>query len=660
MLLDEGSGAVPIHLDAVLVRQCRYTLEQIFSPGGHEKAELDEVLLDPSRPENLQIGGGRRRGIPVGVWDSSRSKDQSADRLVYFSVADLRSELALHHVPEGIFLVMDVKGPGQDLCADRGFDNAELSARRIPRDKDARLYASESEGISVLRTRHPCFCQGPSLSSQQYHRREARERRQSPQPKSTFEGGVRFSGSYLPPVNAISGRSGTNLDQGRLVPLSNYQGDRATPNHPNEDAPGQKRAVGDEAVRSRSVGQLVATSVAVVAFVVSAGASAAPGMTPPSNDPFYRYTGKTPLAHIPAGTPLRQRSVTLGLDTTQTPLPAEQILYRTTDATGRAVASVTTVLLPATGTVAPRVVAYLSFYDALASKCDPSYTLRGGDPGAANKNLTDIEQVLVHALHAQGYIVTVPDFEDETLDYVAGTESGMSTLDGIKATLKTLKLDSSTPVGLVGYSGGSIAADWASELQPRYAPHVNLIGTAMGGIPVNLAHNLRYIDGSPSWSDVIPAAFIGISRSFHLDLTPYLSTWGRQVVATESKQCIGEMQGEFPNLTIKRLMKPQYADVIHVGVFRRIIDKLTMGTAPGHPIEPMLMVWGNSDGTGDGVMVAADEAKLAAEYCHQGAAVLSEEFKGLDHTEAAVAFFAQAFPWLASRFLGVPAPSNCA
>jgi hypothetical protein len=383
-------------------------------------------------------------------------------------------------------------------------------------------------------------------------------------------------------------------------------------------------------------------------------------LTPPSSDSFYRYAGTTPLAKIAPGTPLRTRSVTLGVDTNQTPLPAEQILYRTTDATGHAVASVTTVLLPATGTVAPRMVAYLSFYDALASQCDPSYTLRGGDPGSANEELTDVEQGLVRTLHAQGYIVTVPDFEDESLDYVAGTESGMSTLDGIKATQNVLKLAPATPVGLVGYSGGSIAADWASELQSRYAPRLQLVGTAMGGIPANLAHNLHYVDGSDSWSDVIPAAMIGISRAFHLDLTPYLSAWGRNVVATESHQCIGDFSGEFPNLTVKRLMKPQYADIVNVPVFKKILDKLVMGSAPGHPSDPQLMVWGNSDGTGDGVMVAADEKALAAQYCGQGVPVWSEQLQGLDHTSAAAGFFGQAFPWLASRFVGAPAPSNCA
>jgi hypothetical protein len=413
-------------------------------------------------------------------------------------------------------------------------------------------------------------------------------------------------------------------------------------------------------VYTRFVGHALAAAAVVISSLGSAGASAATGVTPPSYDPFYRYTGTTPLARIAPGTPLRTRSVTLGVDTNQTPLPAEQILYRTTDATGQAVASVTTVLLPATGMVAPKMVAYLSFYDALASTCDPSYTLRGGDPGAANKQIADLEQGIVHTLHTDGYIVTVPDFEDENLDYVAGTESGMSTLDGIKATLKTLQLGSATPVGLMGYSGGSIAADWASELAPSYAPQVNLVGVAEGGIPVDLAHNVRYIDGSPSWSDVIPAALIGISRGFHIDLTPYLSDFGRQVVATESHQCIGEFQGEYPNLTVKELMKPQFADLLHVPVFQRILDELIMGTVPGHPTGPLLMVAGNSDGTGDGVMVAKDQQQLAYEYCQQGVAVQFEELQGLDHTDAGVAFLGQAFPWLASRFDGTPPVSNCA
>jgi hypothetical protein len=270
-----------------------------------------------------------------------------------------------------------------------------------------------------------------------------------------------------------------------------------------------------------------------------------------------------------------------------------------------------------------------------------------------------VERATVASLAAAGYVVTVPDFENERLDYVAGPESGRSALDGITATERALKLGRGTPVGLMGYSGGSIAADWASELQPRHAPHLNLVGTAMGGVPVDLRHNLPYVDGTPSWSDVIPAAMIGISRGNHLDLRPYLSRWGRKVVRTESHQCIGEFSGEFPNLTVKHLVKPRYADLLHVPVFRRLMKRLVMGSAPGHPSAPMLVVAGNSDGTGDGVMVAADEAHLAKEYCGQGVRVSYVELRGVDHTNAGAAFVPQAEAWLASRFAGLPAPSTC-
>jgi hypothetical protein len=419
----------------------------------------------------------------------------------------------------------------------------------------------------------------------------------------------------------------------------------------------------------RSLAILAASACLASAFTLATGVAAAKpsvswpslasGLMTPSRDPFYRYDGTTPLSRIPHGTALKERLVTLGLVTAGTPLPAEQILYRTTDAVGKPALSVTTVVLPLTGTVAPKVAAYLSFYDALTSLCDPSYTQRGANPGTLNESTAAIEQGLVEGLRAAGDIVTVPDFEDERLDYVAGTESGMSTLDGITATLSVLKLGDSTPVGLMGYSGGSIAADWAAELAPRYAPHMNIVGTAMGGIPVDLAHNLRYINGSPSWSDVMPASMIGITRSFHIDFSKYLSPYGKKIVAAESHECIGQFDGAYPNLKITQLLKPRYADVFGVPIFRETLNKLIMGSAPGHPTEPFLMVAGNVDGTGDGVMVEKDEQQLAYEYCHQGVPVDFEQLMKLNHDAAGAAFFPQGIAYLTQRFLDVPPISNC-
>lgn len=85
---------------------------------------------------------------------------------------------------------------------------------------------------------------------------------------------------------------------------------------------------------------------------------------------------------------LKSRDVTLGLSTNPTPVPATQLLYRTADETGQPTVTVTTVVAPPGSTVAPKLVAYLSFYDSLSDKCNPSYTLTGGDPAADNAQLT--------------------------------------------------------------------------------------------------------------------------------------------------------------------------------------------------------------------------------------------------------------------------------
>ena len=109
----------------------------------------------------------------------------------------------------------------------------------------------------------------------------------------------------------------------------------------------------------------------------------AAGPPPPGHDPFYTYSGATPLAHVKPGTVLKSRSVQLSLGTNATPVKAEQLLYRTTGQLGQPTVTVTTVLKPTPVPVLPKIVGYLSFYDGLGARCDPSYTLAGGNPGAA-------------------------------------------------------------------------------------------------------------------------------------------------------------------------------------------------------------------------------------------------------------------------------------
>jgi len=388
-----------------------------------------------------------------------------------------------------------------------------------------------------------------------------------------------------------------------------------------------------------------------------ATASSAP--LTPSQDPFYTYTGSTPLADIPPGTVLKSRSAQVALGTATTPVTAEQLLYRTSGEQGQPIATVTTVLMPATGTVVPDVVDYLSFYDALGAECDPSYTLTGGNPGSANQEQADAEEGIIASYVAEGFIVTVPDFEGPDLEWTAGYLAGYAALDAVRATESYLDLPSSTKAGLTGYSGGSIAANWASELAPTYAPELDIVGVAEGGIPVDFAHNLAYINGSSTWSGIIPAVLVALSRAFGVDLSTYLSPYGEELAGQVAHACIGSFEGAYPGLTIQQLLKPQFQNFLDIPIFDHIVDELIMGSVPGQPNEPLLMAVGDSDGTGDGIMVTADVEGLAHEYCERGVSLQLTVYNGLDHTETAVPFEASALTFLEERFDGAPFVDGC-
>ncbi|MGI8762336.1 MAG: lipase family protein [Jatrophihabitantaceae bacterium] len=385
-------------------------------------------------------------------------------------------------------------------------------------------------------------------------------------------------------------------------------------------------------------------------------ALAAPAPPPlPSKDPFYTYTGSTPLARVPLGTVVKKRAVTVSVTAAQP--SAEQVLYRTTDQLGHPSVTVATIIKPMNPLLGTKIVAYQTAYDALGSQCDPSYTLTGGNPSYA---LAQDEEKVMAGYAAAGYTLVVPDYEGTSLHWAAGQESGYGTLDGIRAAENYLGVSAATPVGMVGYSGGSIASEWASELAPSYARELHIVGVAEGGIPVDFAHNLNYVNGSKVWSAVIPAVLVSLSRAFGVNLAPYLSPYGLKVANQVHDQCITDFLGHYPGLTVQQLLKPQYQDFLKIPAFVMIINKLIMGTEPGHPAGPLLMAVGNADGTGDDVMIAGDVEALAHEYCQQGVAVVFTQYPGADHTEAAVPFEVSALAFLTARFAGTPPVNGCA
>jgi len=60
------------------------------------------------------------------------------------------------------------------------------------------------------------------------------------------------------------------------------------------------------------------------------------------------------------------------------------------------------------------------------------------------------------------------------------------------------------------------------------------------------------------------------------------------------------------------------------------------------------------------VMIAGDVRTLAREYCSRGVTVQYEQYEHLSHIPSAIQWLPEAYSWLDARFLGLPAPQDCA
>ena len=416
--------------------------------------------------------------------------------------------------------------------------------------------------------------------------------------------------------------------------------------------------------------QILVVIVAAGAVSLGLGVATAGAAAPadPSHDPFYSYSG--PLTSIAPGTALRTRTVTVAWAGLPTPISATQILYRTNDQMGEPAVTVTTVLQPAPAApgVPTRILAYSIFYDGLGSTCDPSYNLQvaslenlsqveAGNTQSGND--TQVEEGFMTPYLAAGDTIVISDYEGENFAWGAGQVSAYQTLDGIRAAESFLKLSRRhTPVAMLGYSGGSIPTQWADEMAPSYAPELDLVGAAAGGVPVDFGDELPYLNGSPSWAGVMPGVLVGVARGMHVDLMPYLSPYGQRLAQTVSTECANSFESSYPGLTIQQLFGPDYQNPLANPTFASVINQLIMGS-DGTPKAPLFLGVGNADGTGDGVIMAAEVAGLANHYCQRGAPVQFDEYQQMDHLKAGGPFEAHAFALIQAWLAGATPPSGC-
>ena len=406
-------------------------------------------------------------------------------------------------------------------------------------------------------------------------------------------------------------------------------------------------------------GPLAGLALVLAVALPSSAVAADPPM--PSHDPFYRPPAS--LASYPPGAIIRSRQVDVSLG----PAPlsalgakAYQLLYRSDDPAGRPIANATTLLVP----VGPkpdggrRLVSLQDAEDSLTRNCAPSYQLRVGE-----RDNSDMQAELAAAAPSQlaaGRVLLIPDAYGPRSEFLVGRMEARATLDSIRAAERFPEAQLAgrrTPVALVGYSGGAHETMAAAEVQPRYAPNLNVVGAAAGGTPRGDRGSYRYIERPAS--GVLMGSMIALQRAHpRLRWSSLLDARGRKVAAAVSHGpgCVTPVVSAYG----------RYREWTTVPNPLRVprIARAIAAAALGHraPATPTYIYISQHDE----LIALHGSDRLAARYCAGGARLDyfrdPTEYQGPlgDHLEAAVAgFIPRALAYLTDRFDGKPPPITC-
>ncbi|MHA7685505.1 lipase family protein [Cupriavidus sp. PET2-C1] len=398
---------------------------------------------------------------------------------------------------------------------------------------------------------------------------------------------------------------------------------------------------------AKGAARLVLLVVLVLCSLTMSLAIAGP-LDDPRSDPF--YTPPQPLPAGPHGTLIRSRPfIPVGLLAN-----GWQIMYKSADVNGAAIAVTGTVLVPLMpwfSGLRP-MIAWAPGTQGQADNCAPSHQYALG---------TEYESTIAGATPrtlAQGWAIAMTDYQglgtpgDHT--WGIGKAEGQAVLDAALAAqqLSGAGLSANAPVGIMGYSQGGHAAAFAAELQASYAPTLNVKGVAAGAGPFSIADVYANVSGG-AFAGVGPIELIALNAAYpDLDLPAILTPYGQSVMAdARGTKCVVDLALSYPFLSDAVLV--QAPGILNRADWQARMAQNQSGT--GVPAVPALVY----AGTLDEIIPYNQNQKLFAAWCSHGGSVAFRTIGATEHATAYLLGFPIALDWMAQRFVGASAVSAC-
>ncbi len=289
------------------------------------------------------------------------------------------------------------------------------------------------------------------------------------------------------------------------------------------------------------------------------------------------------------------------------------------------------------------VISWAHGTHGIADQCAPSRT------ADMVSRLPSIGKVV-----SQGYVVVATDYEGlgtpGTHPYLVGESEARGVLDIVKAAQQIRETRASDKTFVWGQSQGGQAALFAGEIQPSYAPELDLLGVVSGAPVTDATAMFPAAATIPETLGFAVMGLIGMEAAYpDAKVADVLTPAGLEQTKIVDQKCYGAVLDAFKQPVDQVIAR----NPSEVPPFPDIFVRDTPGSVA--TTAPMLVYQGLSDD----VVYKIFTDQYVKKACALGNTVEYKTFSGKDHYEENDAAEKDVLEWMQARLAGVAAPSTC-
>jgi acetyl esterase/lipase len=266
----------------------------------------------------------------------------------------------------------------------------------------------------------------------------------------------------------------------------------------------------------------------------------------------------------------------------------------------------------------------------------------------------------LHLMLARGYVVAATDYPGlgtpEIHPYLVGDSEGRAVLDSVRAARQTPGAGVGARFAVWGHSQGGQASLFTGLLAENYAPELHLVGVAAAAPATDLETLMKADLDTTGGRNLTAMTLWSWARVFSAPTDAVLDPSAIPVVDRLASECIESI---FDILARRQTEKPLAQAFLRSDNFASIEPWISLlrENSPG-PLSSSIPVF-IAQGTEDKLVLPPVTRAYIDRLCRNGSNVAFDPVANAGHGFVAFKASDAAIAWIADRFQGLAAPSNC-